>query len=221
MYIQKPLQEQAYTHLMQMINSGELKPDTWYSETKMCAEVGISRTPFRNALIRLSQNNYIDIVPSKGFRLHRLTKEDMVNIYQMRTAIEGYAAIYMAENREDPLVKKCLKKMQMDLAGMVESTAPDQNLELFFEFDYDFHENMIKATNNAEFSELYAMYQYRISSSAAKILKLSGRMQAACEEHRAILEAIEAGAEPSVLYACTQQHQSSLVTRVDEALGTL
>ena len=218
MYNQKPLQEQAYSHLLKMITSEELKPDVWYSETKMCREVGISRTPFRNALIRLSQNKYLDIVPSKGFRIHQLTREDMINIYQMRTAIEAYAAIYMTEHKEEPLVAACLSRLHEELDGMRHAVSSGEDLARFFKYDYDFHESMIKATSNVEFAELYAMYQYRISSSAEKILNLPGRMKAACEEHEAILKGIEEGVSPSLLYKYTEEHQSSLMTRVDEAL---
>ena len=72
----KPLQEHAYDHLRDLILSGALKPNVFYSETKMAAEIGISRTPMKDALVRLAQDKYIDIIPSKGFRLHEMSAEE-------------------------------------------------------------------------------------------------------------------------------------------------
>ena len=60
-----PLQIQAYNYLKEMILSGRLDPEVLYSETRMSAEIGISRTPMREAIQCLSQDGYITVVPSK------------------------------------------------------------------------------------------------------------------------------------------------------------
>ena len=64
----EPLQERAFTYLKKLIASGGLTPGVIYSETRIASEIGISRTPVKDALVRLSQDKYIDIIPSKGFR---------------------------------------------------------------------------------------------------------------------------------------------------------
>ena len=73
MYVHRSLQEQAYLHLKKLIIECKLEPDVIYSETKMCSELGVSRTPFKVALARLSQDKYIDIIPGRGFCLHRMS----------------------------------------------------------------------------------------------------------------------------------------------------
>ena len=85
-----PLQIQAYEYLKDMILSGKLDPDVLYSETRMSAEIGISRTPMREAIQCLSQDGYITVVPSKGFMLRKLSEEDMEETIQIRCAIEGF-----------------------------------------------------------------------------------------------------------------------------------
>lgn len=87
-----PLQIQAYEYLKDMILSGKLDPDVLYSETRMSAEIGISRTPMREAIQCLSQDGYITVVPSKGFMLRKLSEEDMEETIQIRCAIEGFCA---------------------------------------------------------------------------------------------------------------------------------
>lgn len=72
-----PLNEQAYQHLQELIMQGLFTYNRIYSETKLSKELGISRTPFRDAVHRLAQEGYIDIIPSKGFMLHQLTHQDI------------------------------------------------------------------------------------------------------------------------------------------------
>ena len=73
-----PLNEQAYHHLQNLITTNQLSYQKIYSETKLSKELGISRTPFRDAVHRLAQEGYIDIIPSKGFMLHQLTRQDVL-----------------------------------------------------------------------------------------------------------------------------------------------
>ena len=61
------LQHQAYEHLKNSIMSGELRSGYIYSETRIAKELGLSRTPVRDALQRLSQNKLVNIIPNKGF----------------------------------------------------------------------------------------------------------------------------------------------------------
>ena len=79
------LNEQAYEHLKKMITEDQLSYQEIYSETKLAKELGISRTPFRDAIHRLVQEGYIDIIPSKGFRLHQLTQQDVTETFQVRS----------------------------------------------------------------------------------------------------------------------------------------
>ena len=66
-----PLNEQAYQHLQKLILSNRLSYGQIYSETRLSRELGISRTPFRDAVHRLAQEGYIDIIPSKGLETVR------------------------------------------------------------------------------------------------------------------------------------------------------
>ena len=68
------LQTQAYDYLIAQIKDGTLRPNTIYSLNQMAKEIGVSRTPLRDAVLRLEQERYVDILPSKGFVLHKMTK---------------------------------------------------------------------------------------------------------------------------------------------------
>ena len=81
------LQGQAYDYLIEMIKDGGLEAGKIYSLNQMAKKAGVSRTPFRDAVLRLEQERYLDILPSKGFTLHSMTKEDIHETYQIRNAI--------------------------------------------------------------------------------------------------------------------------------------
>ena len=64
-----PLQIRAYEHLREMIEENQLEDGVIYSETRLAKEIGVSRTPMRDALQKLEQEGLIEILPSRGFHL--------------------------------------------------------------------------------------------------------------------------------------------------------
>lgn len=85
------LSDQAYEHLLLMIWRSELPPGCWLREAELSAQLGISRTPVREALRRLATRGLVDLKPHYGMRLRRLTREDVRHIFQMRLILEGHA----------------------------------------------------------------------------------------------------------------------------------
>ncbi|HEY7326566.1 MAG TPA: GntR family transcriptional regulator [Gemmataceae bacterium] len=85
------LSDQAYEHLLFMIWRSELPPGCWLREAELSAQLGISRTPVREALRRLATRGLVDLKPHYGIRLRRLTPGDVHHVFQMRLLLEGYA----------------------------------------------------------------------------------------------------------------------------------
>ena len=206
----RPLQEKAYYHLKKLIMERKLEPEVIYSETKMCSELGISRTPFKDALVRLSQDKYIDIIPSKGFCLHKMSYDDVLSTYQVRVAVESFCAINFAANFEKESNQKNYEKMKGILASMEQEVSKKPNIEVFSEFDFEFHKCLVGSADNDEFDELFESYQYRISSLSMENFIIPGSLMEACEEHREILKAISEKSDASCLYNLMQTHLEQL-----------
>ena len=102
------LQMQAYDSIKNGILNGELEPGQLYSETKLSAKIGISRTPMREALQCLSQDGYITIIPSKGFMIRQLNEKDMKDSIQIRCAIEGFCTTVIASQTDTKEGKELL-----------------------------------------------------------------------------------------------------------------
>ena len=196
-----PLQIQAYDYLKKMILSGKLEPDVLYSETRMSAELGISRTPMREALRCLSQDGYITIVPSKGFMLRSLNEQDMEESIQIRCAIEGFCVQVIAAEADtkkgwkllgelEKLLEKQEKLLLPGSQGQVreEKGEPrvwsDAALEAFMEYDHQFHRALIDYVGNREFKQTVQRLMYLIHLTTARALSIPGRTEDTMKEHK-------------------------------------
>lgn len=189
-----PLQIQAYETMKSMIVNGEFQPRTIYSETRTSQQLGISRTPMRDAIQRLAQEGYLDVIPSKGFRIHELTEQDLVETCQIRCALEGFCVVQLAKNIESAAVQHTLHALEAllrDQRTVMEST---HSIEEFARYDSEFHERIVYSLNNSTISEIFDSLHYQMRQQTTLSLAQEGRMEATLAEHQAIVENICMGA---------------------------
>jgi len=187
----QPLQQKAYEHLRQKIMQGQLVPGVIYSETKLAAEIGISRTPMKDALVRLSQDKYIDILPSKGFCLHVMSEEDIWSTYQARTAIEGFCAMNLARTRQTARGQETLGRMAASVAAMRQAIDSGEANDTILSRDLSFHQALVRSAQNPEMTSLFESYNHRLYAIATASFAQPGRPGRALAEHQAIYDAIQ------------------------------
>lgn len=187
------LQLQAYDSIKSRILNGDLKPDTLYSETRLSAEIGISRTPMREALQCLSQDGYISIIPSKGFMIRQLNRQDMSDSIQVRCAIEGFCTTVIASEIDTPQGRELLRSLGDILMQMEDSLKKDDHLESFIHYDHQFHLLLVNYVHNAEFNQIFQRLLYLIQLTSQNALSVEGRIEGTLEEHRAYFDALSAG----------------------------
>lgn len=204
----KPLNEQAYDHLQKLITDGQLSYHEIYSETKLAKELGISRTPFRDAIHRLAQEGYIDIIPSKGFRLHQITERDVIETFQIRTALETYCTMQIARDvkeKNNANLRPFFKELDWLMENMKEVTENGQGIDEFCEYDFRFHRKIIDYLENEQFSAVFVSFLYRMKRLAKLSLQHEGRMEQTVEEHQAILDTMKNG-DTEHIYEITMVH---------------
>lgn len=199
------LNEQAYEHLKKMISEGDLSYHEIYSETKLSKELGISRTPFRDAIHRLVQEGYIDIIPSKGFRLHQLTRQDVVETFQVRSALETYCTMEITRAHTTRKAKRLFRELHFIMEEMKEILEDTQSIQEFSTYDFQFHTAVIRYLENQQFSSIFDTFMYRMERLAQMSLAHPGRMKDTYDEHLAILTAMEAG-DTDHIYEITLRH---------------
>lgn len=189
----KPLQIQAYEKMKSMIIEGEFEPKKIYSETKTSQSLGISRTPMRDAIQRLAQEGYLDVIPSKGFRIHEMTQQDLIETYQIRCALEGFCVVQLAKDFESPNAKHTLYILEgllRDQQAVIETT---HVIEEFAKYDQEFHERIVYYLQNPIISETFDSLQYQMRRQTTLSLAQEGRMEETLEEHQAIFDNMKIG----------------------------
>jgi DNA-binding GntR family transcriptional regulator len=190
----KPLQIQAYEHLKQRILDGELDSDCIYSETKIAKDLGFSRTPMRDAIQRLSQERYLDIIPSKGFQIHTLSERDLIETYQIRCALEGFCTVQLAKDYEKPEAQSVIRTLEALLSQQEAVIETSHSILHFTELDRQFHAAMVHYPNNSVITDTYDNLRHQIEDQTRLSLAREGRLEETLQEHTAIFENIKIGA---------------------------
>lgn len=184
------LQEQAYQYLRRKILADELEQDQIYSESQIARILNCSRTPVKDALTRLSHAKYVDIIPSKGFQVHKMTKEDLTSTFQTRVAVESYCALSIMEHIHSENGRTTQNRLQ-ELLKVQAAAAQNGDVSAFWIADIDFHRTIMFFPENPDFAELYELHAYRIEEPARHSLQEPDRCWEALHEHKAIVNAIE------------------------------
>lgn len=203
-----PLNEQAYLHLQELIMQEKFSYNEIYSETKLSKELGISRTPFRDAIHRLAQEGYIDIIPSKGFMLHQLTRQDIDETFQVRSALECYCTREITKTHKSRTAKKLLKELRLLTDSLKEIMDSNGSIQEFCECDFQFHTKIIEYPKNRQFLSIFDTFKYRMRKLAELSLVHKGRMPDTYNEHLAIVDAMELG-DVEHIYEITLSHMDT------------
>ena len=189
------LQTQAYDSIKNSILSGGLEPGRLYSETKLSAQIGISRTPMREALQCLSQDGYITIIPSKGFMIRQLNEKDMKDSIEIRCAIEGFCTNQIAsQGTYRKKCSSCITAWNSPFLSMESSLNKEDKLESFIHYDHQFHLLLVNYMENDEFNQIFQRLLYLIRLTSQDALAVKGRIQGTVDEHRQYLDRTESRA---------------------------
>ena len=152
----------------------------------LAKEAGFSKTPFRDAVLRLEQERYIDILPSRGFTLHKMSKEDIIETYQMRNAIEIYCSKQLALHLDTPRGQEYFNKLSTKIELQKEIRNTTHSEEDFGRKDYEFHRSIVQYVDNESMLEIYRRFMYRIFWLTVTSFSQKGRMdeigRASCRE---------------------------------------
>lgn len=216
----KALNTIAYEHLRKMIYAGELEFDKVYSETKLASQLNISRTPIRDALNRLSQERYIDILPNRGFTLHTPSQADIVEAFHVRMMIEGYCANIVARHYPDAAARTAIERME-DAMYRQQHLLEDENaysLSQFWLEDIDFHKAPMEYVNICSLICQFERFMYvfmphhliRESDIRKKQPRTLERHKSTLVEHAAITEALKSHDAERIQRAIQTHIESSM-----------
>ena len=182
-----PLRDVVFITLRDAILTGKLLPGERLMENQLAEKLGVSRTPVREALRMLELENLVELVPRKGAQVLDMSEKDIVNILEVRSALEGLATSVACKKMSKEDLQQ-LKNMEVDF----EKAVAENDVEHFVDIDEDFHDLIFAATENDKLINIFRnlriqLYRYRMAQ--AKNNETS--MSTIVAHHRSIIRAIE------------------------------
>ena len=193
MQLMSSLQLEAYNYIKNLILTHQLDANTLYSETKLSKELGISRTPMREALQCLSQDGYITVIPSKGFRIRQLSQKDMKETIQIRCAIEGFCTQCLANEYNTSKGKQTIERLGEILKKQKETLSANDDYESFINYDHEFHLVLVNYIENEEINHMFQRLMYLIRLTTQSALQVEGRSIGTVDEHEEYYEKLKTG----------------------------
>jgi DNA-binding GntR family transcriptional regulator len=208
----RPLREIVFESLREAIISGHLKPGERLVEVQLAEEMGVSRTPVREAIRKLELEGFVVMVPRKGAYVAGISVKDIANVFEIRTALESLAAGLAAERATE----EEMEKLERLLVSVAES-ADNNDLDGWVDKDTIFHETIYKASRNERLVQIVNNLREQIQRFRVTSLGFPGRMKVAVEEHRKIVEAISER-NVALAQALAQEHIENAEHSILEAL---
>ena len=202
--------EEAYEQIKDKIITLELEPASVIDEQALMDQLGLGRTPIREALQRLSADGLVHIVPRRGMFVTDISITDLQHIFEVRTALAGFCARLAAQRITPDLVAE-MRTMLQDL----EHVKPG-DFKSLMEIDRSFQRVLYRASGN----DILAKTRDRLYDLSLRIwylvLNRLGDVQTSIEQHRELADALEAGdgdrAEALIQHHITQfQHRIKAV----------
>ncbi|MGI6065118.1 MAG: GntR family transcriptional regulator [Bacillota bacterium] len=181
----KPLREIVFDTLREAIINGNLKPGERLMEVQLAEEMGVSRTPVREAIRKLELENFVVMIPRKGAYVAGISLKDIADVYEVRAALESLAAGLAAER----ITEDELEKLERLLIAVAEA-AERSDLNEWVQKDTEFHDIIYKASRNDRLVQIVNNLMEQIHRFRSTSLAYPGRMKIAVEEHKKIVEAI-------------------------------
>lgn len=200
-----PLQDGAYTYLQNAIINGDFEENTIYSINTISESLNMSRTPVRDAVRRLEQDGYINILPSRGFVVHSLTEDEIIDLYQTRCAVEGFCCRSIAKNYHNGLATDIVLELKQSLERQNKLINHNYTTKNFLMLDEQFHSILVSAVNNSNFNNIINNLNGRINRFRYNSIIQAGCPELTIDEHQAIIDAICSG-EEEASYTALKKH---------------
>lgn len=192
------LRGRVFHRLREDILSGKYKENEELSEVAIGEELGVSRTPVREAFRQLELEGLIQIVPNKGAYVTGITAKDVKDIYMIRSSLEGMCARLATQN----ITPEQLEELEENVY-LASFHASKGHMEQMAELDNRFHHILYEACDSKMLENLLQDFHQYVIRIRKKTLSTKERGIASNEEHRKIMEAIKAGDSVKAQQAAT------------------
>jgi DNA-binding GntR family transcriptional regulator len=201
----------AYEHLKDAVLSDPGMQGQFVNEQALADDIGVSRTPIREALLLLASEELVQLVPKRGAYVPPVGGREIRELFEVRGMIECHSARRALESGAAPL-----ERMRAELAHQRDLGSRDGSdadaARAFIDRDHRFHSALVHATDNDMLARSYdALRARQVRAGVVALFRRSDRRESVLDEHAAILDALasgdaEASAEAITAHLRTTQH---------------
>ena len=174
--------------LKRLIESGQVKPGERLNEATLAGAMGTSRGPIREAIRVLSGMGLVTPVPNRGVFVRQVSIGEMMEIYEMRALVFGFAVERAAE-----LLTPARRKILGTLLDQMEAAASAQKGARYYELNLRFHAALVEFSNNRRAARVYGDCVNELHLFRRPPFNYAAKMRRSNVEHREIYDAIVAG----------------------------
>jgi DNA-binding GntR family transcriptional regulator len=190
---QKPEQGLSLTiaeELKHLIYTGEIQPGERLNEAALALRMGTSRGPIREAIRILAGSGIVTAVINKGVFVRQISVREMLEIYELRALVFGFAAQRAAAHITDDH-RRDLERM----LTLMDEACEAEDGNRYYDLNLEFHALILQLSNNKRAHQAYVDYVNEIHLFRRKYFNSPGNMRKSNMEHRQIYEAIAGGSE--------------------------
>ncbi len=175
----------VFEEIEQAILSGVYSVGDQLVESKISLELGVSRTPVREALKQLELDGLVKTIPNRGTFVVGISTQDIIDIYTIRIAVEGISSQWAAERITDAQIKELETIVELQ-----EFYSSKGDVLQLLQLDSKFHEIIYDISGSRILKHTLASFHNHLKRARESSLLSAGRTIEAVKEHRAIFEAI-------------------------------
>jgi DNA-binding GntR family transcriptional regulator len=194
----------AYREIRRRIMQGDMPPGDQYLEQELAEMLGMSRTPVREALIRLADERLVEVKPRHGARVLPVSLDDIREIYELLAELESLAARRLATNGASHDVIAALEKAQAQMAAAVQSG----DRTLWAAGDCAFHACLVSTCGNDRLFNVVKVLKDQCYRARQRALDMYSAGERSDREHREIIDAIKRR-DPDAAARWVRQHRTT------------
>ena len=206
----------AYESLKEAIRNNVFPPGYQGSEQEIASQLGMSRTPVHEAIIRLQEEGLVRVLPRRGVVVSAISPEDMREIYEVIIALETASAELLAErpeNERGPTVEEL-----RDLNARMQSALDADDLLAWAKADERFHQRLVERSGNGRLARMFHTIMDQSHRARMLTLRLRPKPVGSVREHQAIVDAILRG-DPGAAREAAKRHRAAARDQILPLLG--
>lgn len=176
----------AYQAIKKMVLAKELNEGEYISENSLAQKLDVSRTPVREALLRLQAEGFISIIPNRGALINSVSVVEAKEIYDLRMAIEEF----VLRNVFERLTPEHLKRLKVLLTNQ-ETACREGNIEKYLVADAKFHDFFLELYANKMILESVRQVRQRFLAIGVNVLATQSDMAISLEHHEKLFQSLE------------------------------